>query len=340
MLPLKRLALGALSLRCLMARIRLPLMLYFSVSHKAACQTLSKAFLNSMKAWWRFCWCWRYFSQRIHRLKICSVVLLPALKPASSSAMIFSTVASIYSVWSSAWLCLGDWWGWLPFLQWLTVVAFPCFTVVKSFTTWYALSLLFFLRFSSILLHCSPIQFSFAFSHASWWCCSLPCISQILQVQIVSFSVFSSCRTDQEFLQWPRFFFFLLTMFVKDLIGCFSHCCVEGGDHWIQVCVFIAHDGERCKLPAYHCLEDFQHIRIFELFKVKLESCVFWLADSFQEKVEGHHRQVVVTSNGCSWKKKKKRCPKPSCDCQISLVVCSVKWMGLWLPKRKNRALM
>ena len=30
------------------------------------------------------------FSQRMRRLKICSVVLLPALKPACSSAMIFS----------------------------------------------------------------------------------------------------------------------------------------------------------------------------------------------------------------------------------------------------------
>ena len=44
-----------------------------------------------------------------------------------------------------------------------TVVAFPCFTVIKSFTSWYALLLLFFLRFSSISLHCSPIQFTFAF---------------------------------------------------------------------------------------------------------------------------------------------------------------------------------
>ena len=24
--------------------------------------------------------------------------------------------------------------------------------------------------------------------------------------------------------------FFLLTMFAKDLTGCFSHCCLEGGD--------------------------------------------------------------------------------------------------------------
>ena len=44
-----------------------------------------------------------------------------------------------------------------------TVVAFPCFTVVKSFTSWYALLLLFVLRVSSISLHCSPIQFSLAF---------------------------------------------------------------------------------------------------------------------------------------------------------------------------------
>ena len=47
------------------------------------------------------------------------------------------------------------------------VVAFPCFTVVKSFTSWYAFLLLFLLRFSSISLHCSPIQFSFAFSCTS-----------------------------------------------------------------------------------------------------------------------------------------------------------------------------
>ena len=39
-----------------------------------------------------------------------------------------------------------------------TVVAFPCFTVVKSFTSWYALLLLFFFRFSSISLHCSPFS--------------------------------------------------------------------------------------------------------------------------------------------------------------------------------------
>ena len=40
-----------------------------------------------------------------------------------------------------------------------TVVAVPCFTVVKSFTSRYALLLLFFLRFSQISQHSFPIQF-------------------------------------------------------------------------------------------------------------------------------------------------------------------------------------
>ena len=53
------------------------LMLYFfMVAHKAACQTLSNAFLKSMKTWWKSCWCWRYFSHRMRRLKNFSVVLL------------------------------------------------------------------------------------------------------------------------------------------------------------------------------------------------------------------------------------------------------------------------
>ena len=105
--------------------------------------------------------------------------------------------------------------------------------------------------------------------------------------------------------------FFLLTMFARDLTGCFNHCSVEGGDDLIQVCVFIVHDGERCNLPAYYSLEDFQHIGIFQLFEVKLESCVFWLTDSFQAKVK-NHQQVVVTSNVCFW--------KTLCSCNVKRV--------------------
>ena len=178
-----------------------------------------------------------------------------------------------------------------------TEVTFPCFTVVKSFTSWYALLLLFVLR--SLQSHHIVLLSSFTlpFSCTSWCSCSLPCISQILQVQIVSFSILSFCRTDQEFLKWPR-----LTMFAKYLTGCFSHCCVEGGDHWLYVCIFVAHDGERYKPPAYHSFEGFQQMGSFSFSRSKLESCVFWLADFFQAKAEGHHQQVVITSNVCSWK--------------------------------------
>ena len=74
-----------------MVPTRFALILYFRmVAHKAACHTLSKAFLKSMKTWYRFCWYCRFFSHRILRLKICSVVLLPALNPAYSSAVISS----------------------------------------------------------------------------------------------------------------------------------------------------------------------------------------------------------------------------------------------------------
>ena len=56
-----------------MTLIRFALMLYFfMVTHKAACQILQMAFLKPMKTWKRSCWCWRYFSQRIRRLKTCS----------------------------------------------------------------------------------------------------------------------------------------------------------------------------------------------------------------------------------------------------------------------------
>ena len=136
-----------------------------------------------------------------------------------------------------------------------TVLVTPCFTVVKSFTIWYALLLLFFLRFSSISLHSSPIQFSFAF------------FMHLLILLLFTSLYFSDPSGSNRFflsslLLWHRSritavtqFFFLLTMFAKDLTGCFNHCCVEGGDHWIQVCGFIVHDSERCKPPTSHSLE-------------------------------------------------------------------------------------
>ena len=101
--------------------------------------------------------------------------------------------------------------------------------------------------------------------------------------------------------------FFLLMMFAKDLTGCFSYCCVEGGDHCIHICIFTVRNGERCKLPTYYRLEGFQHVGIFQLFEVKLESFVFWLADFFSGEGErsslaSHgHFQSLLLENFLFW---------------------------------------
>ena len=137
-----------------------------------------------------------------------------------------------------------------PAWSW-TVVAFPCFTVVKSFASWYALLLLFFLRFSSISLHCSHIQFSFTFfTHLLILFTSLYFSDPLGSNHFFLFS--PSVAQIKNFCSDPEFCSccFFLMKFARDLTGCLSHCCVEGGDHWIYVCIFVAHNGERCKLPA------------------------------------------------------------------------------------------
>ena len=100
-----------------------------------------------------------------------------------------------------------------------TVVAFPCLTVVKSFTSWYALLLLFFLRFPSISLHCSPIQFSLAFF-------------MLLLMSLFTSLYFSDPSGSNRFFLSSLLLlhrsiiyavtqgFFLLTMFAEDLTGC------------------------------------------------------------------------------------------------------------------------
>ena len=100
-----------------------------------------------------------------------------------------------------------------------TVVAFPCFTMVKSFTSWYALLLLFFLRFSSVSPHCSPIQFSFAFFHAP------------LDV-VVHFLVFLRSFRFKLFLSQFSSFVAQIKNFCIDP-GFFSSDDVCQGSHWL-----------------------------------------------------------------------------------------------------------
>ena len=131
-------------------------------------------------------------------------------------------------------------------------------------------------------------------------------------------------------------------MFAKDLTGCFNHCRIEDGDHWIYVCscVFVAHDGERCKPPAYHSFEGFQHTGIFQLFEVKLESCVFWLADFFSGKgrrsssASHDHFQWLLLKNFMFWRcllligsTSSLECNQPGCDVVHLGYAMSIFWM-------------
>ena len=165
-----------------------------------------------------------------------------------------------------------------------TVVAFPCFSVIKPFTSWYGLLLLFFLRFSSISLQSSPIQFSFAFFHVS------------LDV-VVHFLVFlRSFRLESFLSQFPPFVAHIKNV-CSDRCFCLSSDDVCQGSHWLfqsllcwrwwslNLCLYLRYSWWwEVQFAAYHSLEGFQHVGIFQLFEVKLESCVFWLVDSFQAK--------------------------------------------------------
>ena len=72
---------SGLVIEVFMTRIRLVLMLcFFMVAHKAACQTLSKAFSEVYEDMLEVLLALEIFSQRTLRLKTCSVVLLSALK--------------------------------------------------------------------------------------------------------------------------------------------------------------------------------------------------------------------------------------------------------------------
>ena len=82
-----------------------------------------------------------------------------------------------------------------------TAVPFPCFTVVRFFTSLYDLLLLLFLRFSSISLLCSHTQFTFAFFVHSLMLLFISGIFQIYQVRIFALFVLSFCRTAQECVQ-------------------------------------------------------------------------------------------------------------------------------------------
>ena len=139
-----------------------------------------------------------------------------------------------------------------PERSWI-VVAFPFFTMVKSFTSWYALLLLIFFIFSPISPHCSPIQFSLAFfMHLLMLLFILLYFSDASGSNIFFLtSLLLSHSSRISAVTQGVFFLFFLTMFAKDLTGCFSHRYVKGGDYWIHVCIFIIHDGKTSRLSQF-----------------------------------------------------------------------------------------
>ena len=143
-------------------------------------------------------------------------------------------------------------------------------------------------------LHYSPIQFYFAF------------FGHLLMVLFASLYFSDPSSSNRFFLSSlllshrSRIYavtqdFCLLTMFAKDLTDCFSHCCVEGGDHWVHVCIFIVHDGERCNHPAYHCLEVSNTLGSFISSRSDLSFVCFGLLILFRRRWE------VITSKSWSF---------------------------------------
>ena len=77
--------------------------------------------------------------------------------------------------------------------------------------------------------------------------------------------------TDQQYLHWPR-------VSSSDDVCQGSHRLFQSLLCWrwwsSKPCLHFHYSwGERCKVLTCHSWEGFQHIRIFELFEVKPESC-------------------------------------------------------------------
>ena len=116
-----------------------------------------------------------------------------------------------------------------PDLPW-TVEDLPCFSEVRSFSSWYALLLLFLFRQVSISSHrvlSSPLSLSSLPFESS---CLLPCIVLLLLFHTVSSPLIKEVENISDD-PWH----FPVKFIPKYLTGCISHCCIVGGNHGIEV---------------------------------------------------------------------------------------------------------
>ena len=119
---------------------------------------------------------------------------------------------------------LSFFWKALPRRSWI-LVAVPCFTVGKSFTSWYALLLLFVLILSSVSPHCSLIRFSFAFFRHLLMLLFIPLCFRHFRFESVLFQFSPFIARIKNICSDPGFL--LLTVLAKVITGCFSHCCLK-----------------------------------------------------------------------------------------------------------------
>ena len=156
------------------------------------------------------------------------------------------------------------------------VVVLPCFSVVRSLTSWYAFLLLFFLRhaststmaltlYPSLFCHlhlCPDLSFNLSVVFGSFWLASL-----FLQVS----SLVTKIKDLRGNLGLP-----LSGLLAKKYSYCVSYCLVEMGDHGVQISIFIYQCSKRCKSTSYSCLESTHHCWIIQLPKVKPDSWLGW----------------------------------------------------------------
>ena len=97
--------------------------------------------------------------------------------------------------------------------------------------------------------------------------CLPPCILLLLLLYTASSSNLSSHHRDREHLLRPTAFSAMF--FPKCLTGGFSHCCIFGGKHCVDVHVPITRTDEWCEFLTYCCLESACHIWVPPILKVK-----------------------------------------------------------------------
>ena len=158
------------------------------------------------------------------------------------------------------------------------VVDLPCFSVVRSLTSWFAFLLLFCHRHASTSWHaltlypshfchiylCPVLSFNHSIVFSAFWLTSL-----FLQVS----SLVTNIKDLRGNPGLP-----LPALLAKTFSCCVSYCLVEvvTMEESVQISIFIYQCSKRCKSTTYSYLESTHHCWIFQLLEVKPDSWLRW----------------------------------------------------------------